>query len=89
MREPMVIEVTMQDVLNCPSKPPKRKLLDFVPHRIVGLLRRWFFLDATPRERWYVVRGMAIMLEASARTQAALRLDTPKEDYEWGKNGIN
>ena len=90
MREPETVELTVSEVMDAPDYPPPRKFWDFFPAQLVGFLRRFVRIRPTPRERWYIARGMRIMIEltqsrydamSNALVDQMLEKEEPKDGY--------
>lgn len=91
VRKPEEVELTVSEVLKAADYPPPRKFWDYFPAQLVGLIRRFVRIAPTPRERWYIARGMRIMIEltqsryeAMAESLVDKMLDAEPEEPENG-----
>lgn len=86
MKKPQMVELTVREVMGCPDYPPPKKFWDYLPTFVVGFLRRFANILPTPRERWYVARGMRIMLEltqAQSDKSAPTLTDPEEPPHGW------
>ena len=90
MRE---VEIKVSDIQNCPDSPPRRKLVDFLPVRVLGFLRKYINIPPTPLELWAVMRAYKILIETLAQVQETTaeaytkkmleEAKSPEDPYGW------
>lgn len=70
-RKPVEIDLTVSEVLTVSDKPPRKQFWDYLPVTLVGWLRRIFPIKPTEMEKWYIKRGLNIMIQLTEQQNAA------------------